>query len=69
MHLSKKILPLQEKFCLYKKILRLQKNLAKARNLCIRNKILQKQEYLYTKCKGAVLWSTLANSKENQHPI
>ena len=48
------MLHLQEKSCLYKKILRLQENLAKARNLCICNKILQKQEYLSTKCKGAI---------------
>ena len=54
MHLSKKMLHLQEKSCLYKKILRLQENLAKARNLCICNKILQKQEYLSTKCTGAL---------------
>ena len=53
MHSSKKMLHLQEKSCLYKKILRLQENLAKAKNLCICNKILQKQEYLSTKCKGA----------------
>ena len=53
MHLTKKVLHLQEKSCLYKRILRLQENLAKARNLCICNKILQVQEYLSTKCKGA----------------
>ena len=52
-HSRKKMLHLQEKSCIYKKILHLQNNLAKARNLCICNKILQKQEYLSTKCKGA----------------
>ena len=50
----KKMLHLQEKSCLYKKILHLQENLAKARNLCVCNKILQKQEYLSTKFKGAM---------------
>ena len=48
------MLHLQEKSCIYKKILHLQNNLAKARNLFIYNKILQKQEYLSTKCKGAM---------------
>ena len=54
MHSRKKMLHLQEKSCIYKKILHLQKNLAKARKLCICNKILQKQEYLSTKYKGAM---------------
>ena len=48
------MLHLQEKSCLYKKILCLQENLAKARNLYICDKILQKQEYLSTECKGAI---------------
>ena len=75
MHSSKKMLHLQEKSCLYKKILRLQENLAKARNLCICNKILQKQEYLSTKCKGAVLFFLFKNNsckvleRKTTHPL
>ena len=38
MHSSKKMLHLQEKSCLYKKICRLQENLAKARNCAFATK-------------------------------
>ena len=69
MHSRKKMLHLQEKSCIDKKILHLQNNLVKARNLCICNKILQKQEYLSTKCKGAVTYLVRVPSAIYQEKI